>query len=138
MLFDEDPMLSSANFSLDDDAMFDQSQMKTEIFSSAENDDKKKRGRPPKDGSIINNNNNNNNKEKKPRKHKKIVDGSTPATPQDKLPRMKANVHNIRMTDEEVVEHKKNQDVFAQPGCCYVNMILRVFNEFFVLIWVSF
>lgn len=33
---------------------------------------------------------------------------------------MKANVHNIRMTEEEIFEHKKNQDIFPQPGCCYV------------------
>lgn len=92
--------------------MFDSSHIKLENSSATESDEKKKRGRPPKPNSKPSN--------RKPRPPpKKNIDGSTP--PQlDRLPRMKANVHSIRLTEEEVLEHKKNQDIFPQPGCCYV------------------
>jgi [histone H3]-dimethyl-L-lysine9 demethylase len=115
LLYNEDPMNSySMNGDDDEDDMMQTEKSDSQEVDSKSNGKKKhRRGRPK--GSA-----NREGSNKRPANKRKTDKPSDPAPPQERLPRMKANVHNIRLTDEQIAEYKREQTAFPQPGVCYI------------------
>lgn len=102
---DEDPMLSP-KYTMDDSS----DPANENVNSSQEVDEAtrdKKRGRPKKGKNPTSS-----------KKAKKTIDPTQPLI--ERLPRMKANVHSVRLTEDEIIEYKREKTIFPQPGVCFV------------------
>lgn len=109
LLYDDEDQLLSPKYSMDDS-----SDPANENANFSQETDKtvkdKKRGRPKKD----------NKTERTPSSAKKPKKAAESSQPLERLPRMKANVHNVRLTGEEIEEYKREKTTFPQPGACFV------------------
>lgn len=107
LLFDEEDLLLSPKYTMDDSS----DPTNENANSSQEVAGEKKRGRPKLKGP---------KKDRPPSAKKPKKTSTEPTTPLERLPRMKANVHNVRLTDDEIQEYKREKTTFPQPGVCFV------------------